>query len=194
MELKRGVAGFSLVEALIATVVLGFIAIGILPMFTQAMANNKQGSDSTVVTTFGKTNIESLDAVDFANAPAVQVPTGALSCITVDWYMQQSAKQVGGTNGQWVVTYPTGGAPCGPGPVPVQTAPSGPGLALWKRTTTVSQYSVNDLPNSFVNPLAGGTSPDQVHLKKLVVVVQRAIPGAGVMAGKAITLQLLRSD
>lgn len=194
MELKRGRAGFSLIEALIATAVLGIIAIGVLPMFTQAMVNNKQGSDSTVVTTFSKTNVESLDAVDFTQAPAVQVPAGALSCVTVDWYVQQSAGKVGGTNGQWVVTYPTGGAPCGPGPVPPQTAPTGLGLALWRRTTTVTQYSVNDLPNSFVNPLAGGTSPDQVHLKKLQVVVQRAIPGSSVMAGKAITLQLLRSD
>lgn len=197
MELKRrapSAAGFSLVEALIATAVLGFIAIGILPMFTQAMMNNKQGSDSTVVTTFSKTNVESLDAVDFTQAPAVQVPAGSLSCVTVDWYVQQSASKVGGTNGRWVVTYPTGGAACGPGPAPVQTAPAGPGLALWKRTTTITQYNVTDVATSFSNPEDGNTSPDQVHLKKIQVVVQRAIPAGGVMAGKAITLQLLRSD
>jgi type II secretory pathway pseudopilin PulG len=196
MELRRGWAGFSLVEALIATAVLGIIAIGVLPMFTQAMMNNKQGSDSTVVTTFSKTNVESLDAVDFTQAPAVQVPAGSLSCVTVDWYMQQSASKVGGTNGRWVVTYPTGGAACGPGPAPVQAAPGGPGLglALWKRTTTITQYNVTDVATSFSNPEDGSTSPDQVHLKKIQVVVQRATPAGGVMAGKAITLQLLRSD
>ena len=198
MELRRGWAGFSLVEALIATAVLGFIAIGILPMFTQAMLNNKQGSDSTVVTTFGKTNVESLDAVDYSSTTGpLALPTGASSCVTVDWYVQQSSAKVGGTNGYWLVTYPTptpGGAPCAAGPAPLQPVPTVTGLVLWKRTTTVTQYSVDDLPNSFVNPLPGGTSPDQVHLKKIQVVVQRAVPGVGVMAGKAITLQLLRSD
>jgi type II secretory pathway pseudopilin PulG len=194
MELKRGWAGFSLVEALIATAVLGFIAIGVLPMFTQAMVNNKQGSDSTVVTTFSKTNVEALDAVDFGAAPALKV-VGGSSCVTVDWYVQRSAGNVG--DGYWLVTYPTSysaAAPCGPDPVPPQPVPTVAGLVLWKRTTTVTQYAADDVATSFSNPLPAGTSPDQVGLKKIQVVVQRAVPGGAVTAGKAITLQLLRSD
>lgn len=193
MELKRrapSAAGYSLVEALIATAVLGFIAIGILPLFTQAMVNNKQGSDSTTVTTFGKTNLEALDAIPFDGA-AVTVPAGSLSCVAVDWYVQQSSATVGGTNGKWIVTYPVGGGTCA-GPAPVQSPPTGQGQVLWKRTTTVQQYNVGDL--TFSSPEDGSTSSDFVHLKKIQVVVQRPIPGMPATAGKTITLQLLRAD
>jgi len=167
-------AGYSLIEALIATAVLGFIAIGILPLFTQAMVNNKQGADSTTVTTFSRTNLEALDTIAF-DATAVTVPTGATSLVVVDWYVQQSSGTIGGTNGKWVV-----GA----------TAPATMGLVLWKRTTTVQQFDVTDL--GFTNPLPGGST--SAYLKRIQVVVQRPSAGMPVNAGKTITLQMLRAD
>ncbi len=184
-ETPRRAAGFSLIEALIAAALLGFIAISILPLFLRAMVNNKQGSDSTVVTTFSKTNLESLDAIPFDGA-AVTIPPGSTSLVVVDWYAQQSTK-VGGTNGQWIVTCTGTTASCA-----TTSPPIGQGLVLWKRTTTVQQYNVNDL--TFQNPEDGATSSDFVHLKRIQVVVQRPLPGMSLTAGKAITLQLLRAD
>ena len=199
MELRprpASAAGFSLIEALIATAVLGFIAIGILPLFTQAMVNNKQGADSTTVTTFSKTDLESLDTVPFdgpgmsltppfpqcvvAGCPTTNCWTlvGGSSLVKVEWYVQQSSGAMGGTNGQWC----PGGA----------TAPTGLGQVLWKRTTTVQQYNVTDL--AFANPEPSGTSPDFVHLKRIQVVVQRPSPGMPATAGKTITLQLVRAE
>jgi len=183
---RRSAAGFSLVEALIAAAILGVIAIGILPVFLQSMVNNKQGSDSTVVTTFGKTNVESLDAVPF-DATAVTVPPGSTSLVVVDWYAQQSSTQVGGTNGVWIVSCTGTTASCAS-----TTAPTGQGQVLWRRTTTVQQYNIND--TTFSSPEDGSTDPDLVHLKQIQVVVQRALPGPSVTQGKAITLQLLRAD
>ena len=185
-ETPRRAAGFSLIEALIAAALLGFIAISILPLFLRAMVNNKQGSDSTVVTTFSKTNLESLDAIPFDGA-AVTIPPGSTSAVVVDWYTQQVPIQVGGTNGQWIVTCTGTTASCASA-----LPPTGQGLVLWKRTTTVQQYNINDL--TFQNPEDGSTSPDFVHLKRIQVVVQRPLPGMSLTAGKAITLQLLRAD
>jgi len=179
-------AGFSLVEALIAATVLGFIAIGILPLFTQAMVNNQQGSDSTTVTTFSKTDLESLDAIPW-DATAITIPAGATSQVVVDWYVQQSAGTIGGTNASWVVTC-TGTTTVCANAVP----PTGPGQVLWKRTVTVQQYNVNDL--TFAKPEDGNTAADFVHLKRIQVVVQRPRAGLAVTSGKAITLQLLRAD
>jgi len=182
----RRAAGFTLIEALIAAAILGFIAIGVLPLFLRAMVNNKQGSDSTVVTTFSKTNLEALDAIPF-DGTAVTIPPGSTSLVVVDWYAQQSALKVGGTNGKWIVTCTGTTASCAATP-----PPTGQGLVLWKRTTTVQQYSVTDL--TFSSPEDGSTSSDFVHLKRIQVVVQRPLPGMSPTAGKAISLQLLRAD
>lgn len=182
-EAPRRAAGFTLIEALIAAALLGVIAISILPLFLRAMVNNKQGSDSTVVTTFSKTNLESLDAVPF-DGPAVTVPSGSTSLVVVDWYAQQSSAQVGGTNGKWIVTCTQPPATC-----TSPTPPTGQGLVLWKRTTTVQQFAINDV--TFSNPQDGSIPSD---IKRIQVVVQRPSPGMSLTAGKAITLQLLRAD
>ena len=180
---RGGAAGFTLIEALIAAALLGFIAIGVLPLFLRAMVNNKQGSDSTVVTTFSKTNLESLDAVPF-DGPAVTVPAGSTSLVVVDWYAQQSATKVGGTNGKWIATCTGTTISCAG-----TTPPTGQGLVLWKRTTTVQQFAINDV--TFSTPQDGSVPSD---IKRIQVVVQRPLPGMSPTAGKAITLQLLRAD
>src|SRR5262249_14169937 len=102
---ERANRGYSLVEALIAAAVLAVIAIGMLPFFVQALVNNRQGADSTIVTTYSRTNVENLLAVPF-DAAAVTIPAGSTSTVTTDWYVQQTASQIGGTSGQWV-TSPT---------------------------------------------------------------------------------------
>jgi prepilin-type N-terminal cleavage/methylation domain-containing protein len=191
MELTRGQRGFTLVEALIAALVLGLLAIGILPLFTQAMVNNKQGSDSTVVTTFSKSDLETAAAVPF-DAPTLTIAAGSTSLVVVDWYVQTSSARVGGTNGQWIVTCTGTTASCANAPQPV-----GQGQVLWMRTSTIQQFNVDDL--TFSNPEDGGTSPDFVHLKRITSVVQRALAGAGTLgnaltAGKSITLQTVRSE
>jgi Tfp pilus assembly protein PilV len=177
--LRRPVAGFSLIEALIAAGVLGMIAIGVLPLFTQALLNNKQGSDSTTVTTFGKTELEALDAADFGSSQLTIQP-GTTSTVTTDWYVQQSTSQIGGTNFfLWTTTPPT----------------SAMGLTLWQRTTTVQQYGYADL--NFATALDGNTIADFVAFKRIVVVVQRppGMPGASALSGgKSVTLQLVRSQ
>jgi hypothetical protein len=177
MVLRRSESGYSLIEALVAAGVLLLIAVGILPLFLQAIVNNKQGGDSTTVTTFSKSSVESLLPVPF-DAAAVTVPAGSTSLATTEWYVQQSAGQLGGSNGKWVA-----GA----------TPPTGMGQVLWQRTTTVQQFSVNDL--TFATPEDGATAPQFVHLKQIQVVVRRPIAGVNWLAsGKTITLQTMRAD
>lgn len=44
---RRTEAGFSIIEGLIAAALLAIVAVGILPLFARAMANNVKGNDST---------------------------------------------------------------------------------------------------------------------------------------------------
>lgn len=74
---RRREAGFSLLEVLIAAALLGLIAVGVLPLFTQSMANNRAGSDATRVSTFAIDRTEDLAQVRF-NAPEVSWETNDL--------------------------------------------------------------------------------------------------------------------
>ncbi|HPK64955.1 MAG TPA: prepilin-type N-terminal cleavage/methylation domain-containing protein [Thermoanaerobaculia bacterium] len=62
---RRREAGFSLLEVLIAAALLGLIAVGVLPLFTQSMANNRVGNDATRVSTYATDRTEDLAQVRF---------------------------------------------------------------------------------------------------------------------------------
>jgi hypothetical protein len=90
MELKStarrraGEAGFSMVEALIASAILLIIAIGMIPLFARSMVNNALGSDYTQATAHGMTGLE-----ESANKPFQSVDllpaTGASSMQRVQY-------------------------------------------------------------------------------------------------------------
>ena len=73
-------AGFSLIEALIATGILLMIAIGIIPLFASSILNNTRGADSTTATNFSRSQLESLERLISLATPAVAVPAGSRSC------------------------------------------------------------------------------------------------------------------
>jgi len=50
-------AGFSFIEALIATGIMLIIAVGIIPLFASSVLNNTRGADSTTATNFGRSEI-----------------------------------------------------------------------------------------------------------------------------------------
>jgi len=177
MVLRRRQRGYTLVEALVAAGILLIVAVGILPLFAQAIINNKQGGDSTTVTTFSRTNVETLLPIPY-DAPAVTVPAGSTSLVTTDWYVLATPTQVGGSNGKWIVG---------------TTPPTGQGQVLWKRITTVEYFNVNDL--TFSTPLDGGTTAGDVNLKRITVAVQRPVGVATQLAaGKVVSLQTMKVD
>lgn len=167
MEVRTRQRGFSLVEVLIASAIFLIIALGVLPLFTQAIKNTLSGQDATDVSNLGKSKLEELRQVPF---DALQVPAGETVGLTREYYSVQDKVWKAGT--------------------PPSTDP-----ALWLRNIRISQYSLGDLrDNGALNtPLPGGTSNTQVHLREIIVEVQGTRGGGPLGAGKKLTLRMLRS-
>ncbi len=55
--IRRGEQGFSLVEVLIAAAIFLVVALGIVPLFAQAIVNNRSGADYTTATNLAKSEL-----------------------------------------------------------------------------------------------------------------------------------------
>ena len=110
--------GFSIIETLVAAVLLLMIAIGILPMFTRSIKNNAEGFDHSQVANFARGRAEEFLQLPF-NSPELTLLAG-VDRIFDEHYSQNTT--------EWV-----------DGAVPVGDN------ALFTRTTTIRQFSVTDL-------------------------------------------------
>jgi type II secretory pathway pseudopilin PulG len=156
--------GFSLVEVLFAAALLLIIAVGILPLFTQAMVNNVAGRNSTMAANHGRSEVESMVQLPF-NDPRIQVTAGTETTWT-EWWTEGDADRVGDTAEGWFDVEPVAGV-------------------WWRRDLRVRQYSVADLETlgnlqEFDSPLAAGTEPGFVHLREIEVLINGTAPGADV--------------
>lgn len=153
------VAGFSVVESLIAALILLIIALGIIPLFARALRDNTAGADATQATNHGRASLEEYQQLPFNNQALTLAP-GALALSRDESWAQGNQDAFGDDDEGWW-----------PG-----TA-SGHGLVLWTRTTTVRQYGINDLDDGRLNsPLAGGTQPAFVHFKEVEVRLESERP------------------
>jgi prepilin-type N-terminal cleavage/methylation domain-containing protein len=144
--------GFSMIEGLIATALIGVVAIGLIPMFTRSMSDNMAGSDYTRVSNYARSRQEDFGREPFSNYTAA-VATGQTSSQVLEYLDPKSL--------QWL-----------PGPVPA-SSPGKPEI-VWTRTTTYTQYDAKgaDADGVFDYPLAGGSSPETVQLIQATVQVQ----------------------
>ncbi len=116
-------AGFSLIETMIAAAILLIIALGLLPLFSQAIVNNSLGSDYTQASTHSKVELEMLQKMPFENMD-LALDNGQLLA-TRDSYLEQG-----------IVGHAVG---------PRRWAVEEPDRLLWTRTTQVRQYNVRAL-------------------------------------------------
>lgn len=148
---RRADAGFSLIEVLIATALLLLIVIGTIPLFTRSMLNNVQGDEASRATNIAVDDFERLLSLPFDSLP-MSLPAGSTTLTANDALLLNA--------NLWH---------------DAATIPSGD-KARFLRTTTLQQFNISDLldDGNFDNPLPGGWTPSQVHLK--VVDVQVANP------------------
>lgn len=120
MRLRPGTreGGFSLIEVLVAALILGIIALGLVPLYTRAIRSNFEGFDYTRVSNFAKSRAESYLELPF-NSAALTVPGGLKELTVTDYYSTNDHA--------WVATLAAGDE------------------ALFTRTTTVRQFSVGDI-------------------------------------------------
>jgi Tfp pilus assembly protein PilV len=110
--------GFTIIEVLVAAVLLLMIAVGILPMFTRSIVSNAEGFDHSQVANFARGRAEEFFQLPF-NSPELTLLVG-VDRVFDEYYSQNTRSWVDGA-------------------VPVGDN------ALWTRTTTIRQFSVTDL-------------------------------------------------
>jgi prepilin-type N-terminal cleavage/methylation domain-containing protein len=164
MEVRRTARGFSLIEVLIASAIFLVLALGVLPLFTQAVRGNLSGRSSTEVSNFGKSRMEELLDVPFET---LAVPGGQTVGVT-DEYLDPATKI-------WKTGTPAIGA-------------------LWFRTTRIRQFSLADLLDNGVadTPLLGGAPVEQIHFKEIVIEVHGKTAGLR-YGGATLRLRRLRA-
>lgn len=169
-SIHREESGFSLIEVTIAAALVLIVAVGVLPMFTQAMVNTQAGSDSSFVSNAARTRVEELFQAPW-DSPLVTLTAGT-ELVTDEYFSLNDHA--------WML-----------GAAPVD------GSATFTRTTRVRQFSVIALENELLEDseaLDSLADPGQVHLKEIRVTVEGLRTAGPIGPSKRITLTMLKSQ
>lgn len=162
--------GMSLIEVVIASLILLLLALGIVPMFTRAMASNTAGAESTRVANMATERAEELYQLPWDAAELIINP-GDLELIHNEVYTEEDGTFIEGT---------------------VSDAESDGKSPLWSRVTRIRQFNVNNLDN----PLPGEDplSPTgNVHVKEIQVTVEGLRRGGPLGSPQDLTVRFLKS-
>jgi len=145
---RASAAGFSLIEALIAALLLAFIVLGVLPLFSRAMVNNIQGNDSSNIANGAVGSFEQHFTTDYRSED-LTLPAGVDTLTNTDYWSLM--------HNDWQTTIDTSG-----GDQPQYT-----------RTARVQQFSYRDVAEDgdFDTPLVGGTDPANIQFKVIEVEI-----------------------
>lgn len=168
LSVPSGEAGFSIIEGLIAALLLLIVTLGILPLFSRSMNNNVKGNDSTRQASGATDAFETSIGLPF-NSGAMTVPGGSTSVVVTETIALKR------------IASPTGGADQAISSVwePLGSLGSDD-QPLMNRRRTLQQYSFDDYNDNHVfdNPLNGDTEPRLVHLKVIDIDLLDATGGA----------------
>jgi prepilin-type N-terminal cleavage/methylation domain-containing protein len=162
---RQDSAGFSIIEVLVAAVILAVIALGLIPLYTRSIRSNVEGFDYTQVSNFAKSRAEEYKQLPFGS-PLLTVPAGNEELEVEDFYSA--------ANDEWVDT--------------VDQLAEGE-KPLFIRTTTVRQFQASALET----PLDGNLSA-QATLKEITVTVEGTRPAGSPMGpGKSIDIRVMKA-
>lgn len=166
---RRQERGFSLIEVLIASVIMLFIALGVVALFTTSASSNLQGAESTKAANFARERLESLWQVPFSAAELTITGSGT---------EKKSYEYYDNTLRKWVS----------------MAGPTPPSTATWTRITTVRQFAVENLATTAaLTGDFGAANPQQVQIKEIKVEVHNGRAGGVLGGGKELTLLAYRS-
>lgn len=140
-------SGFTVVEGLVAALILAVVLIGILPMVTRSMQNNIQGNDATMEANSTIDTLETSYSLPF-NSAELNLTAGTTSLDTVDYYLLEG--------NQWADAL-------------------GSDTAQFTRTVTLEYFGGKDLQEDgdLDTALDGGTPRGEIQFKRLTVVLER---------------------
>jgi Tfp pilus assembly protein PilV len=162
--MRKTQSGFSFLEVVIASLLLLVIAVGVLPLFTQAASSNEAGREYMLVSNFAKSRAEQFAQLPFNDANLTI--TSGTQLVLNEYYSAKSRSWVSGA-----------------------TVASGD-QAMWTRTTTVRQFGITDL----TTPLPAGADPTTIHVKEVTVDVQGVRLGIIFGSGKKTTVRMFKSQ
>lgn len=149
---RRRQAGLTVVELMIASLLILVTVLGVLPLFYRSTINNAMGEDSTQLSNHAKSRLEEYSRLPF-DAPELTIADGQETLQTIEYWNREEKRfttdepdeaSIDGQNTRFV------------------------------RTTTIRQYSLGDLEEDgdLDNPLPGGTASSVVQLKEIRVLVE----------------------
>lgn len=163
--------GMSMIEVMVASLILLLLALGILPLFTRSMASNTAGAESIQVSNMASERAEELFQLPWS-AAEITIPTGDLEVERNEVYTEEDGKFIPGT---------------------VSDATSDGKSVRWARVTRIRQFNVNNLND----PLPGEdpTNPTgDVHVKEIQVTVTSLREEGGPLGRpQELTVRLLKS-
>lgn len=172
-------AGFSIIEGLIAALLLLVVTLGILPLFSRAMNNNIKGNDSTRQSNGATDAFETALALPF-NTGDTTIPAGSTSVVVTDTLALKKIPSPSGGVDQALSTRWELPADLGADDVPVMN-----------RQRTLQQFSFWDFQDnlSFDTPLDGGAETNMVQFKVVDISLQDATGGSA----RAYQLRIVRT-
>lgn len=175
---RRGEAGFSVVEGLVAAAILLLIAIGLLPLFARSILNNARGSDYLQAATHAAGGLEDLQRLPFNNFD-IRLDPAQRSLARSSYTFSGFGTGTPVSAEDWTA----GAAPPGRDP-------------LWVRNVRVRQFGIQALDDGVITDdeaLPGGTDPIFVQLKQIDVELESgkaAGPAGGI---NPVRFRLLKS-
>lgn len=167
-------AGMSLIEVLVAVLIMTAIALGLLPLFTRSVRQNREGANYMNLTNVARSTLEGYLQLRFDD-PLLTVPAGQ-DLLERNEYWDEG-------DSTWKPM------------VDAETLPVGKSVR-WQRTIQVQQFSSGDFVDNgqLDNPLDGGFSPEFVQLK-LVRVFVRPRWGADFAFGRPtpVALEIIKA-
>ena len=164
-------AGFSTIEALLAGVLLLIMALGVLPLFTQSLSNNRQGRTASDAANQARSELERMGQLGFDHAD-LTVPNGDDELTRTDYFSE--------TKREWINE--------------ADWNPATDGFRLFTREVTVRQYNFDALDDELLESSeaqAGGTDPGLVHFKEILVEIDANALRAG--PNKQVTIRAIKT-
>lgn len=166
---RTAAGGFSLIEAIIASLILLVVTLGVLPLFSQAMVSNQAGAESTSVSNLATAAAEELYQLPFDHE-LLTLPVGDTELVTEEVWSQKE--------GRWMLA---------------ADLESGDRV-LWNRRTRIRQFNVNELLKNAPAPLEGGTPAGSVHIKEIEVEVGSPRTGGPLRPARSLTVRLFKAQ
>lgn len=162
---EPGENGFSLVEVLIAAVILLAVVLALLPLLALSLSNNVAGREYSVASQHSRSRVEEYSQIPL-DRPELTVPAGETQSV-----LDELLDPASGDFTTDAVTSPR-----------------------WTRVTTVRQYNVRDLYDNgrLVNALPGGSPVNHVHLREVIVEVESEREAEATGGGRQVAISTVR--